>query len=45
MLNDQGWLDMEDPASDLRGMRGLCLTGCIFAMMGAPPTRLPASPP
>jgi hypothetical protein len=30
-----GWLDAEEPGSDLRGMRGVCLAGCVFAVMGA----------
>jgi hypothetical protein len=29
-----GWLDAEEPGSDLRGMRGVCLAGCVFAVMG-----------
>eukprot|EP00877_Chromochloris_zofingiensis_P015081 jgi/Chrzof1/9827/Cz04g17170.t1 len=33
MLNREGWLDMEPTQSDLRGMRGTFICGCMFAFM------------
>jgi hypothetical protein len=34
MLSLEGYLDPESQMSDLRGARGVFVTGCIFAMLG-----------
>jgi hypothetical protein len=33
MLNKEGWLDEEPTQSDLRGMRGTFIGGCMFSFM------------
>ncbi len=33
LLSREGWLEMEAPGEDLRGMRGVCLTGLLFCFM------------
>ena len=34
MQSLEGWFDMETHESDLRGRRGIFLTGLLFALMG-----------
>lgn len=33
MLNKEGWLELEPTQSDLRGMRGTFILGCIFTFL------------
>ena len=33
MVNKEGWLEQEPSQSDLRGMRGTFISGCLFAYM------------
>jgi len=33
MINKEGWLEQEPSQSDLRGMRGTFISGCLFAYM------------
>ncbi|EFJ42661.1 hypothetical protein VOLCADRAFT_119332 [Volvox carteri f. nagariensis] len=33
-LSSEGWLESEAQGSDLRGMRGVCVVGIVFAYMG-----------
>jgi hypothetical protein len=33
LVNPEGWLEQEHRESDLRGMRGTFVCGCIFAFL------------
>lgn len=33
LINSEGWLEQERRESDLRGMRGTFLCGCIFSFL------------